>query len=77
MTALEDEDRAEGVLIERADGGGRFDRVVLRPRVTIAAEAHRGLAMTLHERAHAMCFIACSVSFPVSTEATIVVDAPR
>jgi organic hydroperoxide reductase OsmC/OhrA len=71
------DDRAEGVLTERPDGGGRFARVVLRPRVTITSAAHRELALSLHERAHAMCFIASSVNFAVSTEASIVVDASR
>ena len=64
-------DAAEGVMEESADGSGRFTRVVLRPQVTIAAGSDPGKAEALHERAHAMCFIANSVSFPVEVAATI------
>jgi organic hydroperoxide reductase OsmC/OhrA len=71
------EDRAEGIMTERATGGGHFDRVVLRPRATITSAAHRELALALHARAHAMCFIACSVNIPVTTEATIALEMPR
>lgn len=63
-------DRAEGVMAETADGGGRVTRVVLRPEVTLAA-GDAALAQALHERAHALCFIACSVNFPVEIEAQI------
>ena len=65
------EDDAEGFMTELANGSGSFDRVVLRPRVTITAESDAAHAMALHERAHEMCFIASSVKFPVSTEAKI------
>jgi organic hydroperoxide reductase OsmC/OhrA len=67
------EDRALGVMNERGDGGGRFTRVLLRPRVTIAAGSDRDVAMSLHERAHALCFIASSVNFPVQHEAEVIV----
>lgn len=58
-------DHAEGVMAEEADGGGRFRRVVLRPAVTVAAGSDVATARALHERAHALCYIARSVSFPV------------
>lgn len=61
------EDSPLGEMAEAADGGGQFTRVTLRPRVTIS----RGDAATLphlHERAHALCFIARSVNFPVVCE---------
>ena len=67
------EDRALGVMNEGADGGGRFARVLLRPRVTIAAGSDRAVALSLHERAHALCFIASSVNFPVDHEAEVIV----
>jgi organic hydroperoxide reductase OsmC/OhrA len=61
-------DAAEGVMVEEADGGGRFQRVVLRPRVTLAPSADRARAAALHHDAHRMCFIARSVNFPVEHE---------
>jgi organic hydroperoxide reductase OsmC/OhrA len=64
------EDRAEGVMVEQGDGGGAFSNVTLHPRVTIRAGDAR-LAHELHERAHALCFIARSVNFPVGCEPVI------
>ena len=61
-------DRAEGVMIEEADGGGHFGRVTLRPVVTFAAGADLDRARQLHHEAHRKCFIANSVNFPVEHE---------
>ena len=58
-------DRAEGEMQETADGGGHFTRVLLRPRVTLAAGSDAARAESLHREAHAKCFIARSVRFPV------------
>jgi organic hydroperoxide reductase OsmC/OhrA len=66
------EDHAEGVLIESADGGGRFTQVVLRPVVTIAPGSDPETAARLHGPAAEKCFIACSVNFPVEHEPTVV-----
>jgi len=64
-------DQAEGVMEETADGSGRFVRVVLHPQVTLAPGAHIEKARELHHAAHAKCFIANSVNFPVQTEPEI------
>lgn len=58
-------DEASGVMQEEEDGGGAFVRVVLRPQVRIAAGGDPSKALALHEKAHHLCFIARSVSFPV------------
>lgn len=71
------EDRAEGVMAEEANGSGRFARVVLRPRVTITDGAKAELAKSLHAQAHAKCFIARSVNFPVTHEPTVLVENDR
>lgn len=63
-------DHAEGVMEETADGGGRFTHVVLRPRVTVAS-GDPDKAKELHHEAHAKCFIANSVNFPVECEPEI------
>jgi organic hydroperoxide reductase OsmC/OhrA len=58
-------DHAEGVMEETADGAGSFERVILRPHVAVAAGSDMEKARELHHAAHAKCFIANSVNFPV------------
>ncbi len=65
------EDHAAGTMITDADGGGRFTEVVLRPAVRVADESMVEPARALHDRAHQLCFIASSVSFPVRHEPTV------
>ena len=72
VSVLSYADAAAGVMTEDASGGGQFALVVLRPLVRVRAGDDRVLAKALHERAHAMCFIARSVNFPVTCEAEIV-----
>lgn len=67
-------DHAEGEMEEAADGGGRFRRVVLRPEVTIAAGSDVERARALHAKAHAKCFIANSMNFPVEHQPQIRVE---
>ncbi len=69
------EDRAEGVMVEDGDGAGRFARVTLHPRVALAAGADAEAALHLHDAAAAKCFIARSVSFPVTHEPEVAVVA--
>lgn len=66
-------DAAEGVMIEEPHNG-RFTEVVLRPTVTIAGGSDPARAEALHERAHAECFIANSVNFPVRCQPTILIQ---
>jgi organic hydroperoxide reductase OsmC/OhrA len=69
-------DRAEGIMVEEANGGGHFQRVVLRPVVTFAPGADLDRARALHEEAHHLCFIASSVNFPVENEPELRTDRP-
>ena len=64
-------DDASGVMKTTPDGGGRFESVTLRPAVEIAESGKQPLAMELHEKAHALCFIAASVNFPVHNAAVV------
>ncbi|TAN09685.1 MAG: OsmC family peroxiredoxin [Burkholderiaceae bacterium] len=64
-------DDPEGVMAVAANGSGRFERVVLKPRVRIRAGDDAGLARSLHEKAHAMCFIANSVNCELGCEPDI------
>jgi organic hydroperoxide reductase OsmC/OhrA len=72
VVVVEYMDRAEGRMVETPDGGGQFERVVLRPRVVIAPGSDSARALELHHEAHAKCFIARSVNFPVDHEAEVV-----
>ncbi len=73
VVAYEDDAHGEMTLI---DGAIRFREVVLRPRVAIADGARVADAEALHERAHAACFIANSVNFPVRHEAVVTAVQP-
>ena len=67
-----------GEMVEDADGGGQFTRVVLRPAVTVAEESMCERAQALHGDVEAVCFISRSVNFPVHHEpSTGVIDGPR
>jgi organic hydroperoxide reductase OsmC/OhrA len=61
-------------MTEQADGAGRFTAVTLRPTVTITDAAAGDTAVALHADAHAMCFIARSVNFPVEHQPSIIVS---
>jgi organic hydroperoxide reductase OsmC/OhrA len=63
-------DEAEGTMIEDAAIGGKFERAVLRPRVTIS-KGDKQKAAALHHEAHRTCVVANSVNFPVDCEPTI------
>ena len=65
-------DAATGTMIEDSARGGYFTAITLHPRVTIGAGGDSDLAAKLHERAHALCFVANSLNFPVACEPTIV-----
>lgn len=67
-------DEAEGTMQEDASSG-QFERIVLRPRVTIAAGDHE-LALQLHHAAHDKCYIANSVNFPILCEPERICAAP-
>jgi organic hydroperoxide reductase OsmC/OhrA len=68
------EDAPEGFMDETADGAGQFTRVVLRPRVLLRAGSDRDRALALHEKAHALCFIARSVNFPVENQPDVTLE---
>ena len=70
VVVVEYVDHAEGVMAETPDGAGQFVRVVLRPKVTIAAGSDAVKALELHHEAHEKCFIARSVNFPVECKAS-------
>jgi organic hydroperoxide reductase OsmC/OhrA len=74
VTVLEYLDRATGEMAENADGSGQFVRIVLRPAIRLSAGGDKTRAHALHQEAHALCFIARSVNFPIEIEGAITVD---
>lgn len=58
-------DRATGLMVETATGGGHFKEVTLHPEVTVTEVSMIDKANELHQKAHELCFIANSVNFPV------------
>jgi organic hydroperoxide reductase OsmC/OhrA len=63
------EDQASGIMALK-DGRVRFVEVMLAPKVTVGA-GDLGKAEELHAKAHAECFIANSVNFPVLNKPTV------
>jgi organic hydroperoxide reductase OsmC/OhrA len=61
-----------GAMAEDAAKGGYFTKVTLHPRVAIAGGSDAAKARALHHPAHAKCYIANSVNFPVAVEPEIV-----
>ena len=71
------DDQAEGTMEETADGGGRFTQVTLQPTVHMSPADKEPLAHALHQQAHAKCFIANSVNFPVSHAPIIIIKPDK
>lgn len=68
-------DNATGIMLEEPDGKGTFKEVTLYPTVTVKSEKMIEKAIELHQKAHAYCFIANSVNFPVKHKPQIKVSS--
>lgn len=81
ITILAYEDRATGQL--GIGGTGEFgvmgktsmQKVTLHPRVTVAKGTNIDDARAIHVKAHANCFMANSVNFPITAEPEIIESA--
>ena len=69
------EDAAEGTMVEDRARGGWFTRIVLRPTITVDDGTDLDRAAALHADAHAKCFIANSVNFPIDVAPEFVIRA--
>jgi len=58
-------DNATGIMLEEANGSGRFTAVTLYPQVTVTANSMIEKANELHHKANEYCFIANSCNFPI------------
>lgn len=65
-------DNATGVLTMDTPEGARFTEVTLFPVITVADASMIAKANALHDEAHAKCFIAKSVNFPVKHEPKVI-----
>ncbi len=63
-------DNVTGIMIETANGGGKFTEVTLHPIVTVTNKSMLHKASDLHKKASELCFIASSVNFPVKHKPT-------
>ena len=61
---------AEGELMQEGTAGYRFKRIVIRPRVTVAA-GNEAQAERVLQKAHKLCLVARSLNCPVDMEASV------
>jgi organic hydroperoxide reductase OsmC/OhrA len=59
-------DTPVGTMVEYDDGSGEFASVTLHPHLILQDVCRKDELPLLHSRAHALCFIARSVNFPVT-----------
>lgn len=76
MSVLGYTDSPVGTMEETPDGGGHFVSVVLHPLVTVAEGSDVLRLDALHEKAHQLCFVANSVNFPVTHQASFATRTP-
>ncbi|MFI1770400.1 OsmC family protein [Thalassobellus citreus] len=67
-------DNAEAILEVEASGSGHFTKAILNPIITIKDETKKQLALSLHEKANSLCFIANSCNFPITHNAQVLVE---
>jgi organic hydroperoxide reductase OsmC/OhrA len=70
-------DSPVGVGQSTPDGAGRFIRATLKPHIVLQSERDFDRADAIHHQIHRVCFIARSVNFPVSYEATYATEPDR
>lgn len=70
IEVLEYQDQAEAILEVDSNGSGRIVEVLLRPKVIISKPELIDLALSLHQKANQLCFIANSCNFPVIHQAS-------
>jgi peroxiredoxin-like protein len=58
--------------VDRKDGATRFTEIVLRPRLTLPADADREKAMRVLEKSEKACLVSASLSTPIRLEPEIV-----
>ncbi|MFI1743038.1 OsmC family protein [Thalassobellus sediminis] len=67
-------DNAEAILEVESSGSGHFTKATLNPIIKIKDEAKKKLALSLHEKANSLCFIANSCNFPITHNVQVLVE---
>jgi len=65
ITVISYTDNAEAQLEVNQDGSGKICKVILRPEVVIRNSNQIEFAISLHQKANQLCFIANSCNFPI------------
>lgn len=76
ITVTAYQDTPQGLAEHGPGGAGRFRAATLNPVVTVSPNTDLALAQSLHARIHEVCFIARSVSFPVTVNPQTRIEAP-
>lgn len=72
VKAYEDNPAGIGESDSKSGGAGRFIQAILRPTITLEGPVDLNVADAIHYEIHKVCFIARSVAFPVTYDATYV-----
>lgn len=75
IVVIEYTDTASGVMVEKEDGSGYFESVILNPVVTITDSSRIEETNDLHRLANKYCFIANSLTFQVQHKPICIVGS--
>lgn len=73
ITIVDYRDEPVATMVVEAGGGGRFTGIELRPRITVSSDSYPARVDDLHHRAHELCFIANSLSCPITVAGSVAV----
>lgn len=71
VTIIDYRDEPVGTMVVEPGGGGRFTGIELRPTVTVSGGSDPGTVDDLHHRAHELCFIANSLTCPITVAGSV------
>lgn len=71
VTIVDYRDEPVGTMVVEPSGGGRFTAIELRPRITVATGTDPVKVDQLHHKAHKLCFIANSLSCPITVAGSV------
>ncbi len=75
VRVLDYQDRALGEMAQEKSGSGRFEKVILRPKIAVSEAGMVEKAQELHHQAHEYCFIANTCNCQIEVEPEVVVKS--